>query len=358
MFYHDAYKALAIKLDSFPQGYPETETGKELEILAYLFTPEEANLASHASLECQTLRALSQMSGCSLGDAANLVKSMASKGLVHLKRSEKGIEVMLYPFVVGFYENQVNRMDATFAQFFEDYFHGAFSNLLSITPQFHRVVPVRETIQSNIEIIPEEDVIHLLEQKNAWAVLDCICRKQQSLLGHPCEHPVHVCLGMSDVPGAFDGSDTLEALDLEGAIEVLEKAAEAGLVHTVSNHKQDISYVCSCCTCSCGLLRGIAEAGIANVVARSSYAAEVIQEACIGCGVCEDQCQFTAITVENTAGINTIKCVGCGICVRSCPEEAISLLRRPQEDILAIPDTQQDWLADRKEYRKSAQVSK
>lgn len=354
MVYHDAYKALAFKLDSFPQGYPKTDSGKELDILAYLFTPEEANLASYASLEYQILRDLSQKAGFSYGYAARLAKSMASKGLIHLNRGVDGIEVMLYPFVVGFYENQVDRMDETFAQLFEDYFHEAFYNLLSITPQFHRVIPVRETIKSKVEIVPEDDVIHLLAQKKAWAVLDCICRKQQLLLGHPCEHPIHVCLGMSDVPGAFDQSDTLEALDLDGAIAVLEKAADAGLVHTVSNQKQDISYVCSCCTCGCGLLRGIAEAGIANVVARSSYAAEVDEEICIGCGECEDGCQFTAITVDATAVINPAKCVGCGICARSCPEQAITLHLRPREDVLEIPDTQQDWLADRKENRESA----
>lgn len=354
---HDAYKALALTLDSFPQGYPETETGKELEILAYLFTPEEANLASYASLEYQTLKDLSHMAGCSLGDAGRLAKSMASKGLIHLKRGDNGIEVMLYPFVVGFYENQVDRMDETFAQLFEDYFHEAFYNLLSIEPQFHRVVPVRETIQSKVEIVPEEDVMQLLARKKAWAVLDCICRKQQSLLGHPCEHPIHVCLGMSDVPGAFDGSETLEALDLAGAINVLEKASEAGLVHTVSNQKKDISYVCSCCTCGCGLLRGIAEAGIANVVARSSYVAEVDDDACIACAVCEDACQFTAITVDATAVINPVKCVGCGICARSCPEEAISLIKRPPEDVLEIPDTQQDWMDDRRDKRQSSLVS-
>ena len=41
------YKNLARRLDSFPQGYPETETGIEFEILSYLFTPDEAKLAAN-----------------------------------------------------------------------------------------------------------------------------------------------------------------------------------------------------------------------------------------------------------------------------------------------------------------------
>jgi ferredoxin len=344
---YDVFKLLAKRLDSFPQGYPETETGKELEILAYLFTPDEAKLAANLTLEYQSLDHISQLAGYSKPEAIKLVKSMASKGLVHLTRGDKGVEVMLFPFVVGFYENQVSRMDETFAQLFEDYFHQAFHSLLSIAPQFHRVIPIRESIDTTIEILPEEDIISLLNQKKAWAVLDCICRKQQALLDHPCQHPVRVCLAMSDIPGAFDQSDTLEALDLQSAVAVLDKAARAGLVHTVSNQKRDISYVCSCCTCSCGLLRGIAEAGIANVVARSSFVVEVNEDLCIGCGACAEVCQFHAITMTDMAEISQSNCFGCGVCVRTCPEEAIFLVSRNPEDVLKIPETEFDWLRQR-----------
>lgn len=350
--YAESYHALAKRLDSFPQGYPATDTGKELAILEYLFTPEEANLASQLTFEYQLLSKIAEIVGCSIPIAVDLIKSMASKGLVHIKRGDNGIEVMLFPFVVGFYENQVFRMDETFAKLFEDYFHESFTDLLSITPQFHRVVPIHESIQTNIEILPEEDVVYLLKQKKAWGVLDCICRKQQALLGKPCEHPIHVCLGMSDSPGAFDHSEMIQALDLESAVKVLEAAGASGLVHTVSNNKREISYVCSCCTCSCGLLRGIAEAGIANVVARSSYVAKIDEEICFGCGICEDVCQFHAITLSDVAEINQVSCFGCGVCVRNCPEHAISLIKRKPEDILEIPETEYDWLRQRSQARQ------
>ncbi len=45
------YQQLAAKLDSFPQGFPPTRSGKELELLALLFTPEEAAFACHLSLD-------------------------------------------------------------------------------------------------------------------------------------------------------------------------------------------------------------------------------------------------------------------------------------------------------------------
>lgn len=341
------YQDLAKRLDSFPQGYPATNSGKELEILAYLFSPEEARLASHLYLTFQPLDELTEELGLTKKEGRELVKSMSAKGLIYLKRTSRGIEVLMLPFIVGFYENQRDRMDEAFANLFEDYYREAAFDLLSVEPQFQRVIPVNETIRSGIEILPEESVSDLLSGKKAWAVVDCICRKQQALLGKGCEHPLKVCLVMSDMPDVFTSQPGMEVLDLEGALGILDQAAKAGLVHTISNQKKDISYVCNCCTCSCGLLRGISEAHIANVVARSAYFASVDEEQCTACGNCEDLCQFDAITVTGMAEINHDICVGCGVCAKSCPSQAISLSRRDEADVLDIPDSLSDWLEQR-----------
>jgi len=46
---------------------------------------------------------------------------------------------------------------------------------------------------------------------------------------------------------------------------------------------------------------------------------------CTGCGICEDRCQFHAITMNGVAAIDTEKCYGCGNCVIKCPAEALVL---------------------------------
>lgn len=47
---HNAYKRLAERLDCLPNGFPPTDDGTELKLLARLFTPEEAELASQLRL--------------------------------------------------------------------------------------------------------------------------------------------------------------------------------------------------------------------------------------------------------------------------------------------------------------------
>ncbi|MBW6467146.1 MAG: 4Fe-4S binding protein [Brevefilum sp.] len=345
------YRSLADHLDSFPQGFPATKSGKELELLAYLFTPDEAQFALNVTLFFQPLTEVAESAGLDLADSQGLVKSMVAKGLLNMQRGNSGIEINLPPFIVGFYENQVFRIDETFAQLFEDYYREIQGELLSIQPQFHRVIPVHESINTDIEILPEEDVTAIISSKQAWAVMDCICRKQKALLDQACDHPLKVCLAMSDTPGAFDRASQMDALDLASALEVLDMAAKFGLVHTVSNQKSDISYVCNCCTCSCGLLRGISEAHIANVVARSSYFAVVDEDLCIGCGECETVCQFDAIKIGDFAMIDRVPCVGCGVCTRVCPEGAIRLIRREPEEIKPIPVSTDEWLTQRRQAR-------
>ena len=129
-------------------------------------------------------------------------------------------------------------------------------------------------------------------------------------------------------------------------------AAEAGLVHSVSNNRQDITYICNCCTCSCGILRGMADLGIANVVARSAFVNQVDESLCMGCQDCLDYCQFDALSLrDEIAFVNEIKCVGCGVCVPACPESALILTRRSPEEILPVPANESDWRFQRASAR-------
>jgi electron transfer flavoprotein alpha subunit len=48
-------------------------------------------------------------------------------------------------------------------------------------------------------------------------------------------------------------------------------------------------------------------------------------EACIGCGVCEEECTFDAIEVIDGIAVVNEKCTLCGSCVDSCEVEALSI---------------------------------
>jgi Fe-S-cluster-containing hydrogenase component 2 len=282
---------------------------------------------------------------------------MARRGLIRADRVEAGFGYALLPFVVGIYEMQVDRLDAEFARLFEDYYQQAFGHALAFKPAVHRVIPVGESVRLDMQIHPYESVAEILDAAKAWGVLDCICRKQKALIGEPCEHPVDVCMILSTKPGAFDQSPVVKALTREQAQDTLRRAARAGLVHSVSNHKgldgdqSSFEYICNCCTCSCGVLRGIAEMGISNAVARSAFINQVDEASCSGCEVCLAACQFEALTVDEVAHVSELRCVGCGVCVSTCPDGALVLVRRPQEQQEIPPANYQEWLEQRASSR-------
>jgi ferredoxin len=339
----DHYQQLAVALDALPAGFPPTSDGAELRVLAKLFTPDEAALAARLGPTLETADAIARRTGRNAQETRAALKGLARRGLIAAGRTEGGLGYGLMPFVVGFYEQQNATLDVELARLVEDYFLASMPKALAQQPQAHRVIPVDRTIQNDVEVHPYECAADILRRHQAWGVIPCICRKQKALIGDPCTHPVDACLIMSETPGAFDSASGITTLTLEGALGVLRRAAEAGLVHTVNNSQRDVSYICNCCTCSCGILRGMADLGMANVVARSAFVNRVDEERCEACGLCVESCQFSALALDASARVDARRCVGCGACVLVCPEEALALVRRPADEVLPPPETQADW---------------
>ena len=165
-------------------------------------------------------------------------------------------------------------------------------------------------------------------------------------------HPLDVCMFFSQYPSFFETSGIARPVTQEEAMDTLRRAAEAGLVHSVSNNQEGLWYVCNCCTCACGVLRAMTELGMSNVIARSSFVNQVDEDLCIACGVCVDLCQFDAIVVDGVAQIDEVRCVGCGVCTLACPQEAMTLVARPEGEVLPPPLDEKEWQRERAKARE------
>jgi electron transport complex protein RnfB len=345
----NSYKKLAERLDALPNGFPPTEDGVELKLLAKLFTPEEAELVSQLRLTREVPEQVAERLERDTAEVRTLLKGMARRGLIAAGRTEGGLGYGLLPFVVGIYENQAGTIDKELALLFESYYQKSFAKVMTTQPQYHRVIPVNESIKVDMEVRPFESASDLVNNAQAWGVLDCICRKQKALIGEGCDHPIDVCMTFANTPDAFNNHPFIRALTREESLATLQRAAEAGLVHSVSNNQQGVHYICNCCTCSCGILRGLAELGIANVVAHSSYVNQVDDLLCNGCETCLEYCQFDALAMGEDAivQVNSVRCVGCGVCVPQCPNDALGMVLRPEEDLILPPETIKEWGAKR-----------
>ena len=63
-----------------------------------------------------------------------------------------------------------------------------------------------------------------------------------------------------------------------------------------------------------------------NSNAKGKVQLAICQAGCIGCRICEKNCEAGAITVTNfLAHIDSDKCTRCGVCVEKCPRKIITL---------------------------------
>lgn len=344
----ELYHLLARRLDALPNRFPATQSGVELRLLRKLFSPEEALLAGVMDLEPATAAAIATRAGVDPRQTRNSLKTMAAKGLIDIRRGEGEFGFALKPFVVGFYESQLPQMDDEMAALFEQYFRETRGGVLREAPALHRVIPVEQAIPFKVEIHPYERASALLEGARSWGVRNCICRVQQKLVGKGCDRPVEACLVFAPVEHAFDRSKVDRAITKDEALRILRATEEAGLVHTTGNYRDGIDYICNCCTCCCGILRGIAEFGIMTAVARSDFHIVVESEGCSGCGACIERCQFSALSADGAmVVVDLMKCVGCGLCVNSCAADALHLVRRPLGESPEPPADIDDWRSQR-----------
>ena len=346
----EVYCRLAERLDAIPNGFLKTASGVELRLLAKIFTPEEAALGAVMRLHREPASEIAARAGAEPHRAYKVLKDMARKGLVRIKKGKGELGFGLMPFVVGFYEEQLPRLDEELAQLVEEYLVETKVGTAAQAPSVHRVVPVAEAVPYKLEVYAYEQASALLEGAKSWAVRDCICRVQQELIGKGCNHLREACLTFAPVENAFDHDPVGRPLTKVEAYEILRQAEADGLVHTTGNYRDGHFYICNCCPCCCGVLRGLTEFEIPNAVASSGFYTQVDSELCSGCGDCLERCHFGALSMPDfTCEVVVPHCVGCGLCVMYCSTGALHLERR--EAYTPPPADLKEWMLQRASAR-------
>jgi ferredoxin len=192
-------------------------------------------------------------------------------------------------------------------------------------------------------------VRELMDKAVSFITRDCICRKEQRLLGNDCGKPQGNCISFSSLEGAFDGDYHGRIVDRTEAEKIMKEAAEAGLVHSTMNMTDEVYHFCNCCPECCGLIRGTKRFNKPGVLAKSNFYASVDPDECVSCGTCADErCPMEAVSEGDDAyEVNRDRCIGCGVCVPTCPSEAIKLVRKSEEEHIKAPDNMIAWMMER-----------
>jgi electron transport complex protein RnfB len=336
----DSYQKLAQHLDKLPGGFPPSDSGVELRLLKRLFTPEEAELAVHLTLDREEARVIAGRAGLDLAKAEPRLKEMARKGLIFSIEPEGGpILYQAVPWIVGIYEFQVNNLNDSFVQDVNEYGRArSKASRPQPIPQM-RTIPVQQSIKPQLEILPYERAEELVKAQEKLAVAPCLCRRKAQIMGTGCDAPKEACLVFGDWADYYVRNGLGRYIDQAEVMEILMEADQANLVLQPSNSR-DIAFICCCCGCCCALLNRLKLHPKPSEQVASPFITKAEPETCEGCGVCVDRCQMEALTLEDDRVVlNSARCIGCGLCVSTCPTGSLTLVRKPAQEHIKVPIT-------------------
>ena len=349
------YSDLAEHLDRLPGGFPPSETGAEIRLLERLFTPEEAALAIHLTLEREGVEVIAGKAGLSLEEAGPRLAGMAHKGLIFSAFTIEGsILYQAVPFVVGIWEFQINRLTEGLIRDVNDYWNTMKRRKPVRTIPQMRTIPIGESIEPHLEAYPHEHVMRLLESQDRFAVAPCICRLEAKMEGEGCDALEEACLMFGDWAEYYVREGKGRSIDRSEVLEILAKADSDNLVLQPSNSR-DVVAICCCCSCCCGVLKRLKRHPKPANTVFSPFAVNFGRDQCIGCRICMERCQMDAFTdAGDKVEFNPIRCIGCGLCVTTCPAGALTLVRKPDTGRIRIPDTIDDTWREIAQARKEA----
>jgi Na+-translocating ferredoxin:NAD+ oxidoreductase subunit B len=335
----EIYEQLRDVLDSHPTTAPKSET--IIEILGMLFTPEEAGIAVNMSYKAGSLQKIAAASSVPESDAEARLESMANKGIIFSKNKDGKKLYGLVPLIPGVFEFPFMKSDNSpmykkLGGLWEKYHHEALGAGFSGNPTpLMRVVAVEKSIKAENRVHPYEEVKSFINNAGFIALADCACRTSVG----KCDRPKDVCLIFEGAGEFLVERGFARQITREEGLKVLDRAEEAGLVHTSNNSADKANLICNCCPCCCTVLRGKTQLKHPHAFEPSRFEARVRGADCTGCGICADErCPVKAIEMKDgIAVVDTAECIGCGLCVTGCPAEAISLVERAV--VPAIPAT-------------------
>jgi Na+-translocating ferredoxin:NAD+ oxidoreductase subunit B len=312
------------------------------------YRPEEAGLLTGMPLTPIDLEQFAALKHADVGDLAPALDDLARRGLV-FRSCEEGkttyrLNSFRFAFIRSFFwpgrEDEYTRSVASHvSRYYRD---GLGDHWKDVQTKGLRVVPIRRTVDDPRRIAPYEDVRELLLQQELFAVAHCPCRHRARMDGSasPCRHETENCLHFGKLADYIIKNDLGREITREESEAILTRAAEAGLVHAVSNWQRDVDTICNCCSCCCVYFQGFHVLKHGSAMNASRHEIHMSPETCQGCGLCVKRCPMNALRLEAHPAANNKNgkisvitpglCIGCGVCAYKCPTGSLSLKSRPE----------------------------
>jgi len=334
------YRKLQRHLDRMPVGFPESKSGNDIKILKELFTAEEAEIALELSMLPEPASRIFPRLKKRFRNVEELqskLDDMFSKGLIlGGKILSKDNNVKLYSnaqYVIGIHEFQVNRIKKNLAPYTKDYIENEFSSafLVNGVPSQMRTIPINKGILRENYTSTYDNIKSIIRGTPGRIVLNnCVCRQIADASDDSCKLSDlrETCMAFKSIAESSIEAGIGRIVSTEEALSLVDSFEEKGFVIQPENNREP-EFICFCCGCCCGVLRGLKNTEKPAERYLTAYYASVDSDQCAGCGTCVTRCQMDAISMqEEKAVIDITRCIGCGLCTSTCKTGAVALNRK------------------------------
>lgn len=338
------YEKLVKRLNKFPQGAPPSET--LYKILNVMFSEEEARLVSLLPIKPFTVNTASKAWKKSIEESTAILEELASRALLIDNCVDGDSTYSLPPPMAGFFEFSLMRVGGkldqkVLSELFYQYINVEdefVTELFSMPTPLGRAFIREETIEDKgLYVLDYERASEVIKTASHIGVGTCYCRHKKSHINEACDAPMEICMTFNNTAESLIKYGYSRQITEDECLDLLEVAKEHNLVQFGENAQNKVAFICNCCSCCCDALIATRKVGASQSINSSNYIARIIDEECIGCGLCVNVCPVEAINLvskhstkknQKIAKLVEENCIGCGVCVRVCKPEAIVMDER------------------------------
>jgi len=333
------YKQLLEVMTKRRGPYAGADIPEFFDMVETLFTPEEAEVSNAMPRGPFTAADLAKEMGKTEEDIKQLLEAMADKGLCSAVKRE-GIDYYIaVPFMPGIFEYQfmpgkTTDRDKKIAKLIHAY-KTAYESATpprKMTFPTTRVITVDKKIEAGNKIHTYDQMKTYIDKHEYISAATCFCRHEAKLLGKDThDMPMDVCMSFGPMAEYVVERLGGKRLSKEEAMNTLNMAEEAGLIHMSRNTTDNVDFVCNCDRWHCEVVTTMLKQSKPGLFFNSGFQPTFDPDLCTACEECIDRCPPQALVMadNDVPEVNLDRCFGCAVCATGCPSDAIKMKSKP-----------------------------